>query len=95
MAFETLFIGREAELKRLEQDVFFVKPNSRGFCYSLIGLNGIGKTTLISKLSEEFKANRPENTFYFSTEITTGVSFWLFWTMLVLKFSKSIFNFLT
>lgn len=90
MAFETLFIGREAELKRLEQDVFFVKPNSRGFCYSLIGLNGIGKTTLISKLSEEFKENRPENTFYFSTEITAGVSFWLFWTMLVLKFSKSI-----
>ena len=90
MAFETLFIGREAELKRLRQDVFFVNPNSCGYCYSLIGLNGIGKTTLIRKLTEEFKANQPANTFCFSTEVTDGVSFWLFWTKLVLKFAKTI-----
>ena len=90
MAFETLFIGREAELKRLQQDVFFVKPNSCGFCYSLIGLNGIGKTTLIRKLTAELKANQPQNVFCFSTDITEGISFWLFWTKLVLKFSKAI-----
>lgn len=90
MAPKTLFIGRQTELNRLRQDVFFVNPNSYGFCYSLIGLNGIGKTTLIRKLTEEFKANCPENTFCFSTDITEGTSFWMFWTKLVLKFSKFI-----
>ena len=90
MAIETLFIGRQNELNRLRHDVFFVEPNSNGFCYSLIGLNGIGKTTLIRKLAEELKANTPKNTFYFSTEITEGISFWMFWTKLVLKLSKSI-----
>lgn len=90
MTTETIFIGRRAEMKRLRQDVFFVKPNSYGFCYSLIGLNDIGKTTLIRKLVEEFEANTPKNTFYFPTEITEGISFWLFWTRLVLKLSRSI-----
>lgn len=87
---EALFIGRQSELNRLRQDVFFVNPNSYGFCYSLIGLNGIGKTTLIRKLTEEFKSNIPEKTFCFSTDITDGISFWMFWTKLILKFSKAI-----
>lgn len=86
----SIFIGREAELKRLRKDVFFVNRDSRGFCYSLIGLNGIGKTTLIRKLTEEFNADRPKNTFCFSTSIMDGTSFWLFWTELVIKFSKVI-----
>lgn len=90
MALQTLFIGRQSELNRLRRDVFFADPNSYGFCYSLIGLNGIGKTTLIRKLTEEFNANRPHNTFCFSTDIIDGVSFWLFWTRLVLKFEKAI-----
>lgn len=90
MTTESLFFGREAELKRLRQDVFFVEPDSNGFCYSLIGLNGIGKTTLIRKLADELKASTPKHTFYFPTEITEGISFWLFWTKLVLKLSKSI-----
>lgn len=86
----SIFIGREAELERLRQEVFFVNLGSRGFCYSLIGLNGIGKTTLIRKLTEEFNADRPNNTFCFSTSIIDGTSFWLFWTELVIKFSKVI-----
>lgn len=90
MAFETPFIGREDELYRLRHDVFFVSPNSTGSCYSLVGLNGIGKTTLIRKISEEFNAARPANAFLFSTDITAGITFWTFWARLVLKFSKSI-----
>lgn len=90
MDFDTLFIGRDYELDRLRKEVFFVKPKSRGFCYSLIGLNGIGKTTLIRHLTEEFKANRPPNAYCFSSIITDGVSFSLFWTQLVLQISKVI-----
>lgn len=90
MAIETIFIGRQSELKRLRRDCFFVEPNSYGFCYSLIGLNGIGKTTLIRKLTEEFKANCPINSFCFSTDIIDGISFWMFWTKLILKFEKTI-----
>ncbi len=90
MAIETLFIGRKVELNRLRRDVFFIDSNSNGFCYSLIGLNGIGKTTFIRKLTEEFKANRPKNSFCFSTEIIEGIDFWMFWTKLVLQFAKTI-----
>lgn len=85
-----IFIGREAELKRLRQDVFFVKPGSHGYCYSLVGLNDIGKTFLIRKLTEEFREKSPENAFCFSTEVSDGTSYWLFWARLVVKFSKTI-----
>lgn len=85
-----LFIGREAELNRLRKDCFFVEPDSYGHCYSLIGLNGIGKTALIGHLSEEFEANPPENTFCFSKIIEDGMTFWTFWSDLLEQFSDVI-----
>lgn len=90
MSSHRLFIGRESELKRLRRDVFFVEPGSCGYCYSLIGLNGIGKTTLIRHLSEEFYENTPENTFYFATVLEDGITFWRYWTNLIRRFSSDI-----
>ena len=85
-----LFIGREGYLHRLRKDVFFVEPDSVGHCYSLIGLNGIGKTFLIRHLGEEFEANQPDNTFYFETIIEDGMTFWTYWTSLLQRFSETI-----
>lgn len=90
MSSQNLFIGREAELARLRKDVFFVAPGSNGYCYSLIGLNGIGKTTLIRKLAEEFYQNAPDNTFYFATVLEDGITFWSYWTNLIQRFSEEI-----
>lgn len=90
MSSHRLFIGRETELKRLKKDVFFVEPGSCGYCYSLIGLNGIGKTTLIRHLSEAFYQNTPENTFYFATVLEDGITFWSYWTNLIRRFSNEI-----
>ena len=90
MPSNSLFIGREKELNRLRNDVFFVKPDSYGYCYSLIGLNGIGKTTLIRRLGEEFSDISPDNTFYFATVLEDGITFWSYWTNLLQRFSEEI-----
>lgn len=90
MSSQSLFIGRMNELDRLRKDVFFVEPDSHGYCYSLIGLNGIGKTTLIRYLSEEFFNDQPDNTFYFATTLEDGTTFWTYWTNLLLRFSEEI-----
>lgn len=90
MTSQDLFIGRTAELKRLRDDVFLVEPGSYGHCYSLIGLNGIGKTTLIRRLGEEFYECAPENTFYFPTVLEDGITFWNYWTNLLQRFSEEI-----
>lgn len=90
MTSQGLFIGRIAELKRLRNDVFFVEPGSYGHCYSLIGLNGIGKTTLIRRLGEEFYERTPEHTFYFPTVLEDGITFWNYWTNLLQRFSEEI-----
>lgn len=87
---QSLFIGRTKELERLRKDVFFVEPGSHGYCYSLIGLNGIGKTTLIRHLSEEFFINQPDHTFYFATTLEDGTTFWSYWTNLIQRFSEEI-----
>ena len=84
------FIGREEELDRLRKDVFFVQPGKQGYCYSLIGLNGIGKTTLIRQLGEEFLENTPENTFYFATVLEDGITYWSFWTNMIRRFADDI-----
>ncbi len=85
-----LFIGRESELRRFRKDFFFAGPDSYGHCYSLVGLNGIGKTALIRHLSEEFEADPPANTFYFATIIEDGMTFWSFWADLLEQFSEII-----
>lgn len=90
MTSQKLFIGRTSELRRLRNDVFFVEPESYGYCYSLIGLNGIGKTTLIGRLGEEFYEHTPENTFYFATVLEDGITFWSYWTNLLQRFSEEI-----
>ena len=86
----TLFIGREEACKRLKKDVFLVEDSSYGRCYSLIGPNGIGKTTLAKHLAEEFKKVSPSNTYYFSTVLEENSSFYSFWTSLVLSFYEEI-----
>lgn len=90
MASRDLFIGRTAELNRLRKDVFFVEPSSYGHCYSLIGLNGIGKTALIRRLGEEFYECAPKNTYYFATVLEDGITFWNYWTNLLQRFSEEI-----
>lgn len=90
MPSQKIFIGREAELDRLRKDVFFVDSGSNGYCYSLIGLNGIGKTTLIRHLAEEFYQKAVDNTFYFATVLEDGITFWSYWTNLIRRFSDEI-----
>lgn len=87
---QRLFIGRVAELDRLRNDVFFVGPNSFGYCYSLIGLNGVGKTTLIRYLGEELAERPYGNTFYFATVLEDGTTFWNYWSNLIQRFSEEI-----
>ena len=77
-------------MNRLRNDVFFVETGSYGYCNSLIGLNGIGKTTLIRRLGEEFYERAPENTFYFATVLEDGMTFWSYWTNLLQRFSEEI-----
>lgn len=85
-----IFIGREAELDRFRKDVFFVEEGSYGYCSSLIGLNGIGKTALIRRLSEEFECNQPEKTFYYATTMEDGITYWSFWINLIYQMSFDI-----
>lgn len=90
MLSQKLFIGRDVELDRLRKDVFFVEPGSNGYCYSLIGLNGIGKTALIRHLAEEFYQKPVANSFYFATDLEDGITFWSYWTNLIRRFSDEI-----
>lgn len=85
-----LFFGRKEEIERFEKDVFKVEKASAGRCYSLIGQNGIGKTSLISKLAEEFEEYRPANAFYFDTTLEAGVTFWGYWSELIDQFRRTI-----
>ena len=84
------FIGREAELSRLRRDVFLVEEDSFGHCYSLIGPNGVGKTTLIRRLSQELEKSAPPHTYYFSTTLEDGMTFWSFWAGLILQMADVI-----
>ena len=80
-----IFIGREKISERLRRDVFRVSNGSYGHCYSLIGPNGIGKTRLIRHLSEELEREPIPNTYYFSTTIEDGMTFWDYWSALILR----------
>ncbi len=85
-----IFIGREKISERLRRDVFRVSNGSYGHCYSLIGPNGIGKTRLIRHLSEELEREPIPNTYYFSTTIEDGMTFWDYWSALILRFADDI-----
>lgn len=84
------FIGREAELSRLRRDVFQVEEGSFGYCYSLIGPNGVGKTTLIRRLAQELEDAPPPHTYYFSMTLEDGTTFWGFWSGLILRMAEDI-----
>ncbi|GEM_PF-1253805 len=87
---DTLFIGRTEYIENFKKNIFFVEEGSYGKCCSLIGPNGIGKTTLIKKMAEMFEQNTPKNAFYFPTQIEGGVDFWGFWANLIEDFSEEI-----
>lgn len=76
---EELFIGREELSARLWEDVFCVQEGY-GQCYSLIGPNGIGKTTTIRHLSERMENENLPFTYYFSTVMEDGITFWDYWS---------------
>ncbi|MDO4345169.1 MAG: ATP-binding protein [Eubacteriales bacterium] len=85
-----IFIERKDICRRLMRDVFAVKEGSFGKCYSLIGPNGVGKTTLVRHMAEEFFALNKPHTYYFSTVLEDGCTFWSFWSELILCFSEQI-----
>ena len=85
-----LYIERKEVSQILRKKVFFVEEGDYGKCYSLIGPNGIGKTTLIRHLSDELERAAKPHTYYFNTVLEAGTSFWQFWTVLILKFSDTI-----
>lgn len=87
---EEIFIGREDICGRLRRDVFCVENGAFGRCYSLIGPNGVGKTMLIRHLAEEFNMLHIPHTYYFSTILEDGCSFWSFWSELILQFADQI-----
>ena len=89
MTSNRIFIGRKKELDRFKKDVFS-PSRGYGYCYSLIGPNDIGKTTLISHLEEWFIHNKPKQSYYFKTKITNSTTYMSFWTDLIRKFSKEI-----
>lgn len=87
---DTIFIGREEICRRLRRDVFRVEDGSFGRCYSLVGPNGIGKTMLIRHMAEEFNACPIPDTYYFSTVLEDGCTFWSFWSEVILQFADQI-----
>lgn len=88
---DELFIGRRAICERFRRDVFFVEDGSYGHSYSLIGPNGIGKTTLIRHLSDELEAANLPNVYYFSTVLEDiSTTFWGYWSELILQFADVI-----
>ena len=90
MSVGEIFIGRAAECARLRKDVFRVPEGSFGGCYSLIGPNGVGKTTLVRHLSQELERDPVPNTYYFSTVMEDGMTFWSYWMDLLLRFAEEI-----
>lgn len=97
MAGKTIFIGRDKEIKQLNKDVFGISAEEGGGKFrSIIGPNGIGKTFLVKKLSEQLRGKDLENVNCFWTSIETPPeeskldAFWLFWIGLIKQFSKKI-----
>ena len=86
-----LFIGRENDISFFKETypIFVLHPEN-GYSISLQGPNDIGKTTLIKKLSEEFKYTKPDNSFYFYVSLGTQRTYKDFWKDIIKKMSKSI-----
>lgn len=89
MARQELFIGREDELKQLRQDIFVTEPGP-GHCYSLIGPNEVGKTTLVRKAAAEFREKEHPHVYYFPTSLMACTGYWDFWVSLIQAFSRRI-----
>ena len=86
-----LFIGRKRQIKYLKKK-FFVTTPGKSFCCSLIGPNDIGKTMLVKKMAEEFRAQETENVYYiyYCMVVEKDNFLWTFWKSIVEKITFEV-----
>jgi hypothetical protein len=89
---KSYFIGREEWIERLNREIFQVPASEAvpGVCRSIIGPNGIGKTTLVRELAKQLEASSLPNVYYFAVSIEDTSGYWIFWTLLIQQFAEKI-----
>ena len=82
------FIGRENVLETVRRGIFVTEPGQIG-SYSIMGLNGIGKTVLVKHWAEQWENEKKNpNVYYVYTslnkeEVKDGRTFWVDFVNLV------------
>ncbi|MBO5352367.1 MAG: ATP-binding protein [Lachnospiraceae bacterium] len=78
------FIGRVNLFDDIRKGVFVTQLGT-GTCYSLMGLNGIGKTRLVEEWAENWRkdTSKDPNIYYFSTRLSDADSEWSYWVKLI------------
>lgn len=73
------FWGRELELNEFLESTLYSAERGETFCYSLTGMNRIGKSSFVREACRRYRAVKSNNVILIQASIDRRPSFWSFW----------------